>query len=167
MDEQVAHLMVVAERDGIVTSPYTKKLVGSYVSKGDELVRIADPTDKELLISVGENDVEAYEQSIGKLARVRIRGGTELKATPAELRPRARQILNHQALAASAGGPIAVEPSESADKLRYVTPQFHGVIDLDSRIGRRLRAGQIGMMTIADNRSLFKRIYDAASSVQQ
>ena len=160
IEQQIAGLKVVASRDGIVTTTNAIQLVGQYVNEGDELVRVSDPNEKELLVSVCEADLEAYRKAAGQLSSVRLRGGQVIKATPNAPRPRAQQFISHPALAASAGGPLAVEPDDESDKLRLVKPQLESVVSLDPITSQRLRAGQIGMMTIADNRSIFVRIYD-------
>jgi hypothetical protein len=136
-------------------------LVGTYVNTGDELIRVSDPNEKELLITVGQSDAQAYQRAVGAIAQVRLRGGTQLSALAKPLRPRARQSLPHPALAATAGGPLAVEPSDADQAMRLVEPQLESVAPLDPITSAAIHAGQIGTMTIADNRSLMARLVDS------
>ncbi len=164
LDDQIAGLQVFAERDGLIISPQLDYIQGCYVHRGDELLRVCDPQEKELLVSVPAEDMEAFQRA-AKAARpttVRLRGGTKLAATPALLRPRARQTLPHPALAATAGGPLAVEPSPDGDpSMRLVQPHLESRTPLDPATSELVRDGQVGTMTIADNRSLLDRFYDA------
>ena len=164
LDAQVRGLAVVAERSGLVVGAEIQSLHGRFVQQGTELIRVSDPQEKELLVSVGESDVQAFQDaaSLECPATVRLRGGQRFSAVPAELRPRANQSLPHRALSATAGGPLAVEPSPNEDEqMRTVEPQLESVTSLDPLISAEIEAGQIGMMTVADNRSLFARVYSA------
>lgn len=162
LDEQLAGMLVIAERSGVVEGAQLDNLLGRFVEQGDELLRIADPQEKELLASVAESDMQAYQAaaSRGEPAEIRLRGGTRFEAVPESLRPRARRTLPHPALAATAGGPLAVEPSteEDEDALRVIEPQLQSRTPLDPVISVELQSGQIGMMTIQDNRSLVTRL---------
>ena len=164
MDDQIAGLQVFAQRDGLIISPNLDYMQGRYVHRGDELLRVCDPQEKELLVSVAEDDMEAFQRAAdsSRPSVVRLRGGTRLTATPTRLRPRARRTLPHPALAASAGGPLAVEPSPDEDQsMRLVQPHLESRTPLDPATSELVRDGQIGTMTIADNRSLLDRFYEA------
>ena len=162
LDEQLAGLQVVAERDGVVHGYRIESLLGSYCERGQELLRISDPQEKELLASIAESDMQAYQVAAasGRSAKVRLRGGTTFETVPAQLRPRASRKLPHPALAATAGGPLAVEPDaeDDAESMRMIEPQLQSRTTLDPVTSIELRSGQIGMMTIDDNRSLFERL---------
>ena len=163
LDGQVDGLMVFAERDGLVLSPKIDNLEGRFVNRGEEILRVSDPQEKELLAAVGEPDMQAYQAatSRGVPTEVRLRGGTCFSTIPASLRPRARRDLPHPALAATVGGPLPVEASPDEDgKMRVIQPQLESLTPLDPVTSVELHAGQIGMMTISDNRSLIARLWD-------
>jgi putative peptide zinc metalloprotease protein len=165
LDEQLSGLQVVAERSGIVHGAEVDRLLGRYVERGEELLRVSDPQEKELLASVAESDMQAYQAAAasGEPASIRLRGGTHFVAVPASLRPRARQTLPHPALAAPAGGPLAVEPAGNGeeDALKVIEPQLQSHTRLDAVTSAELRSGQLGMMTIQDNRSLLTRLIES------
>ena len=164
LDQQIDGLRVTATREGIVIGSRLQNLRGSFVQQGDELLRVSDPNQKELLVAINESDVQAYQRAVtsGKPAAIRLRGGTKLAAVPAAVRPRARRTLPHPALAATSGGPLAVEPSpEEGQDLRVVDPQLHSVTPLDAVTSANLHDGQIGTMVIADTRSLISRVWDS------
>ena len=165
MDQQLEGLRVVAERDGIVLGDDLENLEGRFVEEGAELLRVSDPHEKELLVSVNPRDTQAYHRAAasGQPAQIRLRGGVILQAQPASLRPRARRSLPHPALAATVGGPLMVEPSpDDPQELRTVEPVMESVTVLDPVTSAEVRAGQIGMMTIPDNRTLLSRLLDSA-----
>ena len=162
LDQQLSGLQVYAERDGLVTSADIDRLRGTYVHAGDELVRISDPNEKELLVTISQHDAGAYQSAVGAITKVRLRGGTQLFAITQPLRPRARQSLPHPALSAASGGPLAVEPSTDEEAtVRLVQPQLESVVPLDPVTSSTIHAGQIGMMTVNDNRSLMARLVDS------
>ncbi|MFK8115286.1 MAG: site-2 protease family protein [Rubripirellula sp.] len=167
LDEQIAGLQIVATREGLLMNPLIESLEGRFVSKGDELLRVCDPNEKELLASISESDMQAYQNASkqGGETSVRLRGGQKLQAVPAPLRPRARRSLPHPALSAMVGGPLAVEPSPvEGESLRTVEPQLESLTKLDPITSVEVHAGQIGMMTIADNRSLVTRLIETMTS---
>lgn len=54
MDAQITGLKVVALHDRLIISSELGNLIGRFVHKGDELLRVSDPHEKELLVSVRE-----------------------------------------------------------------------------------------------------------------
>jgi len=161
LDQQIEGLSMVAERAGYVLNPELSEFEGRYVKQGEELCRVMDPGQKELLASVGESDLVAYRKAAitGLPVSVRLRGGTRFFVTPAALQPRARRKVLHPTLAATSGGPLPVEVADD-DKatVQALQPQMQGLIPMDQRSSSQSRDGQIGMMTISDNRSILDRI---------
>jgi putative peptide zinc metalloprotease protein len=163
LDEQIKGLSVSAERDGLVLSPRFDSLLGRFVRRGEELLQVSDPQEKELLASIGQADVQAYQAAVARAqpAPVRLRGGITLHAIPVALRPRAQSHLPHPALSATAGGPLAVEPSPDAEgEVRVIEPRLEAITPLDPPTSIELQAGQIGTMILDDNQSLLARVWD-------
>ena len=164
LDAAVAGLEVYASRDGLVVGFGIESLEGRYVNQGDELLSVCDPQEKELLVAITSVDIEAYNQAAVKAepADVRLRGGNSFLATPTPLRPRARQTLPHPAFGANVGGPIAVELSpDGKEELRPASPLMESITRLDPVTSAEIQTGQIGTMTISDNRSLVKRVVES------
>ncbi|MDE0866149.1 MAG: hypothetical protein OSA98_20360 [Rubripirellula sp.] len=161
LNEQIAGLTIVAQREGYVLNPELGELIGRFVRCGDELLQVMNPQEKELLASVGESDLQAYQAAAmnGAAVTVRLRGGTRFTAIPTALQPRARRQVLHPTLAATAGGPLPVEVSkDDPSVLQSVQPQLQGLIRMDQTSSNIARAGQVGMLTISDNRSLLDRL---------
>jgi hypothetical protein len=73
--------------------------------------------------------------------------------------------LPHLALAATAGGPIAVEPGgEGGRQIQSVRPLLQSVTILDPVTSVDVHAGQLGTMTISDNRSLIHRLFESMTA---
>tara|TARA_R110002073_G_scaffold15104_1_gene60248 strand:+ start:11335 stop:13596 length:2262 start_codon:yes stop_codon:yes gene_type:complete len=167
MDEQIAQLTVVANRSGYIVGNHVESLPGRFVSAGQELLRVSDPQEKELLAVVPEQDVDAYQLASRSesLSQVRLRGGLTIKAKPASLRPRAYRTLMHPALAGSVGGPLAVEPAmDGSGEMRLTQPYLESITKLDPITSAEVRSGQLGSMTIRDNRPVLARVYDAIAT---
>ncbi|MEO1616619.1 MAG: efflux RND transporter periplasmic adaptor subunit [Planctomycetota bacterium] len=162
--DQLSSLQVVASRGGKITTPHTDHLLGRYVHQGDELLRVCDPQRKEILALISEKDSEAFRQSadVGRTAAIRLRGGVRLDASLCPPDPSATRYLPHPALAASAGGPLAVEPSDS-EQFELVRPHLSAVLPLDPLASLKVRAGQIGRLTIPDDRTFLSRLWDYLS----
>lgn len=161
LDELIEGLTIQAERAGFILNPDLEELEGCFVDRGDELCQVMDPQQKELLASVGESDLLAYRKAaiLRAPVAVRLKGGTSFSVTPTALQPRARLRLPHPTLAATSGGPLPVEvASGNQADVQALQPQLQGVIQLDQRSSSLSRDGQIGMLTISDNRSLFERV---------
>lgn len=152
---------LVAERAGDVLNRDLAELEGCFVDRGDELCQVINPSQKELLASVGESDLIAYRKAAksGTPVAVRLKGGTSFSVTPTTLQLRARLRLPHPTLAATARGPLPVEiVSDDRADVEALQPQLQGVIQMDQCSSSLSRDCQIGMMTISDNRSLFERL---------
>lgn len=161
--DQLAELRVVAARDGIVSTPRVARLIGSYLNAGDEVIRVCDPHEKELLAIVDESDVDSYREAVKQNAvgRVRFRGGVSLRTKLHPLQPSASQMLPHEALAATVGGPLAIEPNPDASESRLVQPQLQSALALDALRSLKVRSGQVGRLTIPDSRSLLARVWQS------
>lgn len=165
LDRQIDSLRIRAQRDGVVCSRNPQRWLGRFVERGDVLVSIGEEGAKEVLASIEGSDLAAYLQAVeqGQLCQVRLRGGQRFAVIPAAPQPRVRQTIPHPALAASAGGPLAVEPHRETtgrDTYRLIAPRSESRSRLREEISRRVWAGQQGMLVIGDSRSLVRRIAD-------
>jgi putative peptide zinc metalloprotease protein len=167
LDDQLSKLQVVAQRGGWALGGRLEDCVGRFVHRGEELLRVSDPHEKELWAAVGENEMQAYQEAAKRqqTVRVRLRGGTLINATPAPLRPRATRRLPHPALAATAGGPIAVEPGGDGEhQIQSVRPLLQSITVLDPLTSVDVHVGQLGTLTISDNRSLIHRLVESMTA---
>ena len=161
IEMQIDDLTVVAHRDGMITTPRINHLQGSYVEQGQELVCVSDPIEKELLIAVSQDDVPAYRDAFlsGQFANMRMRGGSKMFTKLGDVAPNASNVLPHPALSVTSGGPIAVERTTESQEPIMVRPHASASMPLDSVTSLGLRAGQVGQISIPDNRSLLSHLW--------
>ncbi|WP_182870858.1 site-2 protease family protein [Rhodopirellula sp. JC639] len=166
IDEQIDTMRIVATRDGKITTPATDYLLGRFVKQGEELLRVSDPQEKEIMAIVAEDNLEAYKKAAAdrQIASVRLRGGVTIDAPLRDLQPSASRSLPHPALAASVGGPLAVQMLQQSEDYELVHPQLRSVLPLNPLTSLSVQAGQIGRLTIPDDRSLVSRIWDHLQS---
>lgn len=167
LDQQIQGLTIHAHREGLVIGSDLDRWENRFLDAGEELFRIGDPSEKELLIAVPPSDVEAYRRASQTQTPmpVRLRGGVQIAVVPASLAPRSKREIPHPALAAGAGGPLAIESlsdreSTSGAGYQLIEPHMHSRTPLDPMASHQVRVGQIGMLTIADNRSVYERLKD-------
>ncbi|QDS96575.1 Peptidase family M50 [Roseimaritima multifibrata] len=169
LKRQLESLTLRATRPGIVISADLAKRQGTFVQQGEIVVRVADESTKELLAAIDETDLQAYRAAarIQHPLPVRFRGGQKTEVIPGAPRPRGGLAVPHVALIAGNGGPLATAPLQesrqadepSNDSLQLATPHTESISRLSAAESARLRAGQQGMLTIGDSRSLVERLF--------
>jgi putative peptide zinc metalloprotease protein len=162
LNESIDQLHVTASRSGIVVSPNVERQVGRYVQKGDVLLRVADPSDKELLVVFPEVEWAGYSRvfSQGSDLPVRLRGGYRVNVKPLPAKPRFSDRLPHPSFSGSGGGDIPVVPdSEAEDGFRAAFPVGEAVAVISPIDSKRLLSGQRGRLYLSDTRTIAQRIW--------
>lgn len=173
LNAQVDSLRVVAQRDGEILTTNMDDLENSYVRQGQELVHIGVRQHMELLISVGEKDLDAYRATLqkGEAMQVLFRGGQVIEVAPGKLQPRASREIPHPAMSATVDGPLPVAPAkkqgENADPFELLTPRFQSIVALSPALSDRVRAGEVGQMALRDPRSVGRRFWEWFSDDSQ
>jgi putative peptide zinc metalloprotease protein len=149
--EQISRLTVRAPARGTIVSRRPESLVGRYLSEGSEVVLLGDEGEKEIRLSVDQDDVDAFYCQFGK--PVTVRAGKQLITnTLSHIAPRASLEPLHPAIAATRGGPLPVrsKSKESQDKkdeskeesFELLSPQFTAEVKLSPQQSVELAAGQ-------------------------
>jgi pyruvate/2-oxoglutarate dehydrogenase complex dihydrolipoamide acyltransferase (E2) component len=165
LDDQVAAMRVKAAQDGEILTPRLVQLVNDYVTHGDELVQIGNRDHKELLISIGEDEMDAYRQAIenAETMRVCFRSGQWVDIELQPIRPRGSRLVSHPALAATAGGPIPVTPKHDeqagSSSVQWLSPRFEAIVPLPPSQADLVHCGEVGMLALQDQRSLARRFW--------
>lgn len=146
---QVDNLTIRATANGQVISRGLESLVGKYFDVGAEILRIGDETRKQLTVSISQDDVEAFRTYHGRIVSFRMASAGWFHGPLAQLEPQADVALPHAALAASAGGPLAVRAAAQRNSQQrggqeydLVNPRFAGEIELGRDASLLLYAGQ-------------------------
>lgn len=161
LNESLASLCIVATRDGMIVSEQPERWMGRYAKRGDVLIRVADPHDKELLVAIAEGEYSAYRQAVNAARPLvaRIRGGERLLVEPVTAQPRFTTRLPHPALAAPMGGDIPVV-SDKASEDGYESAVAIGAAQaaLSAKESLTVRAGQRGTLYLADDQRVYSRL---------
>ncbi len=161
--DQLAASSLVSPAKGKVLTPDVQRLPGSFVQEGDELLVIGEETNKNIELSIAQEDVEIFREHVGMNVRAILRspGHDPIECRLLRVEPRGSQALGHPALAASANGPVPVQqvqvdssqPAESVEQeWEYVEPRFVGVAELTGDQSIDLRAGQTATVRLDQSR---------------
>ncbi|MDA1050019.1 MAG: HlyD family efflux transporter periplasmic adaptor subunit [Planctomycetota bacterium] len=148
--KQVDGLVVRAPATGQVVGRSLPLLLDSYLQEGDELCRVGKESEKEVQLSIHQDDVQAFQARIG--SSVAIRGATGvIHADLTSITPRATDQPTHPALCSSHGGPLPVRADHnknSPEGIRLLEPRFVGHVTLPADESEQLRAGQLCTISI-------------------
>ena len=144
---------------GIVIADDITNLPGQYLSSGEQVCVVGDAAEKNLRVVVSQSDLEATLGVRGETVVVRFRGAMHepVSGTLTEVDPRASGQLIHPALAATAGGPLAVhaipsQESSQRDTWELTQPCFIGTVMLSDDVRDRCGAGQLASVHLYLNR---------------
>jgi putative peptide zinc metalloprotease protein len=162
LDESIVQLQASASRSGVVVSPHPERQIGRHVKKGDVLLRVADPSDKELLVVFPEAEWSGYSRvfSKGNELRARLRGGYRVSVKPLPARPRFSDRLPNPSFAGSGGGDIPViQDPDAEDGFRAASPVGEAVAMLTPIDSKHVHSGQRGRLYLTDTRTIAQRIW--------
>lgn len=120
--------------------------MGTYLKEGAEILTVADEARKELVVSVGQKEIDAIMPQVGQRTRFRIGGRLARAGSLDRPDPRASNALPHPAMSSKVGGALSVTQQDSEDQasMRLVEPRFRGVITRSADVCRNLGAGEQG-----------------------
>lgn len=163
IQEQLDSMSIKAIADGEIITPKFEELGGTFIAHGHELAQIGNRDRKELLLSIGEEEMDAYVEAVqqGLALRVCFRGGQWVDVVPQKLLPRASRSVPHPALAATVGGPLPVVPlqNDQGSDLELLSPRFEAVVALPPGLADSIRCGEVGEMALQDQRSMARRLW--------
>lgn len=154
MRHQLAALLVYAPQDGKVVARNLNTLVGRYLPMGTKLLTIASEDNKEVVVSIHQDDIPYFRSQVGYRVTVCVAPPLDLDCQLDRVEPRASSEVVHAALIAPASGPIPVRSMTSGsatngDSWQYVHPRFGGQIQLPTSDAEKLRAGQSASVKLA------------------
>ena len=161
LDQAIDALHITAQRNGVVVSEQPERWLGRHAKRGDILVRVADPDDKELLVAIEEQNLSAYNDAVerGRPLAARIRGGERLSVDPTAARLRFSDSLPHPALAATSGGDVPVTPdAKSPDGVKAALPLAAATANVSPTQSLSIRAGQRGTLYLDDDQTIYARL---------
>ena len=147
---QIAQQTLRAPIDGVVYQRGLKNLKESFVHQGDPILRIANPSAKELLVSLDQNQIKTFRANMDSPIRVAFAGLPLMTTAMTTVEPRASDSLAHPSMGANAGGPLQVRPfqedstSSSESGFRLIKPRFTAKLQLADDSANELWSGQLG-----------------------
>lgn len=162
LEESIVQLHATASRSGIVVSLDPERQIGRHVQRGEVLLRIANPSDKELLVVFPEAEWSGYSRTFsqGNELTARLRGGYRVNVKPLPARPRFSDRLPNPSFAGSGGGDIPVIPDpDTDDGFRAAFPVGEAVAALSPIDSKLVLSGQRGRLYLNDTRTIAQRIW--------
>jgi putative peptide zinc metalloprotease protein len=165
---RLAALSIRAPRAGVVVSETLTDLPGTFVSTGTELLLVGDPAHKRLTALLAESEVASLRAQLSptatspapsaptrsaptRSATFQLLSGRSGTSTLDRIDPRASTRLEHPALAATHGGPLAVRASapSAASKPELAAAHATLTLTLDPATSRTLELGETGRVSLA------------------
>jgi len=150
---QVEQLTVRAPESGNVIGRRLEAMRGVYLEEGDKLLEIGNDEQKEIRVSIAQDDLNRFQGRVGKPIDVSLPGHDTLACTLTKISPRATLEPEHIALCAPLGGPLTVCRKEVSDDAssnthyEFLAPRFTGFVQLEGPQSERLHAGQTGTVS--------------------
>ena len=152
---QADALEVRAPHAGRALARQLRTRTGTYVDVGEPLLEVADESHKELQISIGQADLEAYRAALQGPVHVYLSGGRRFGAQLARVDPRALLQPSHESFCAPNGGPLSVvvreADGEEGTTYEYIQPRFLGHVAIPQPHAAGLKSGQSGYVSLASH----------------
>ena len=156
--KQIDQLTIRAPRNGVVMGDELISLAGRFVTIGTEVLKVADESQKELLISVAQEDRKHFASALDTNVRIQtLATQPYFVSRLATVNPRASTDIDEPALAAISGGPLPVRAqgaheSNGSTKMKLLEPRFTGTVSLGPTQSKQLKAGQTALVQLSETR---------------
>jgi putative peptide zinc metalloprotease protein len=153
VSRQLECLTLRAPVSGMVIGRELNTRMGQFASIGTELLRIVDEQRKEIVVSVGQDEFDAFSAGKGQTAVFApLQTLERFAGRLAPIEPIASSAVDIR-LTSFAGGPLAVQPGagESSDtqyRLELLQPRFKGIVSLQPAASERLVSGTTGRVRL-------------------
>ena len=155
LDDKLAQqekMSVVSPCEGNVVGPNLRSRMGTWVEKGEDLLVIGNEHRKELIVSIGHDEIREALPRVGTSVSVRLGSRDRIVGHLARVEPRASADIPHAALAATVGGSVAVKEvrDDAADdvSVEFHEPRFVGVVSILPEEAIHLFSGERGWVRI-------------------
>ena len=153
---QVERLTLRAPLAGVVSSRQLATLLGSFVPAGAELLSIGDPSQREFVATVPQEDLAIVQSSVEQPVVVHLHGRGDVLGRLQRIHPRASTTPEHLCLCAPFGGLLPVQSlpdevtnrSRSTNGFELLQPHIRLTISLADEASHRPYAGEIGWINL-------------------
>jgi len=163
---QLESLTVRAPISGTVIAHDLESLLGKFVTSGADLLSVGSTGTKEVRVSISQKQIETFRDATKQPVQLFIKGHalSERTATFSHVTPRATRRLLHPALAATAGGPLAVQPSldsKDGDSQILIDANFEGIVEVPPDLSAELHAGEICEVSLGrGHQRVYEKLWD-------
>lgn len=144
----IRDLEIRSPKNGIVIGRDLTSLIDTYIKVGDELLIVADGSDKELKISIAQEHAVLFrskESRIKGQLNGTVVSGLDAKVTRIE--PRASKNILYPALSATVAGDLEVKINPEGN-YELLKPRFDVRATIAADVARQLYAGSVLMVSI-------------------
>ena len=166
-ESYVSTMTVRAPVAGRITARRLSRLLGSFLQRGEEIVRIGGADASDVKVAVAQDQEAHLRSAVNAAVDVRISGrGDTLHGTLARVEARAGREIMLPALTALAGGPLAVrrlaEARSGEPDYELVEPYFLATVRLEN--GAELLPGEMATVKLTSARRVtaweeFQRVF--------
>jgi putative peptide zinc metalloprotease protein len=154
---QIDQLQIRSPITGFIDRGQLGELIGRFVKQGDPIATVSAQSSKEVLVSIGQSDLESVKHNVGHPVAVVLPGVATLRANLVRLDPQASETPLHPSLCACYGGPLPVHSAEhratnDEPNLELLSPRFTATIELDPANSEQVHGGQRGIVLLATSR---------------
>ena len=154
--KELDRLTIKAPMAGRVVARDIKSMTGTYFEKGDLVLRIADKTAKEVVVSLPVTDVNSAKKMIGSKIPIQIGSRRTVYACVDHISPRATTQVSYRSLIDPNGGPIAVRRSsdsqdseEDTPEFEYFEPRINAIAKLEKSVAQSVWSGERGYAVLS------------------
>ncbi|TWU08135.1 efflux RND transporter periplasmic adaptor subunit [Stieleria varia] len=143
--QQTESLTIQSPVAGTIISRALEDSLGTYYQEGAEILVIGSEQDKELVVSIDQQDMQLFSATIDDQANIRL-AGNRYTGTLRSVDPRASTQIPHPAMSVAVGGMLAVTVGRNEDdeSQMLTEPRFRATIGLSSDVCTNVGAGQQG-----------------------
>jgi putative peptide zinc metalloprotease protein len=152
---QLAAMEIRAPLNGIVLARGIESRQGSFVKRGEIVLRCVDPDAKKVLLSIDQQQAESVRGKPGQTVRLLFPGSPVVATRIRMLDPRATDIPSELALTAAEGGPLPVRPvqeaasaTDASTRYRLIAPRFDAECDVPFQSASMVSSGQRGVALV-------------------
>ncbi len=156
LKKDASELEVFAEVRGTVLANDLDRQIGRFFKSGEPLVMIAQPHELEIKLSASQQEHQSLRSSQGQSVRIVSSGNRKYDGVIEKIDWRGSDKLDEPALAATYGGPIAVEiGSKSTDQggFKLPSPRFEVRVKMDPSTSSYLVPGQLAWARLPSSSS--------------
>ena len=158
---RVEALTLRAGAGGVIVTPDPRRIEGTFLNTGDEVIRVGNPDALELIASIDPRDDCAYAGHVagGRAIAGRLSGGANLSVIPIAANPQASRRLPAASLGATVGGPIAVKVLDPERGPVSVDARREAILPIDPVTSRSVHVGQTGVVWLRDGQPAWRRVW--------